>query len=217
MRFGAIFDQLIAFYDTRQAAANNATPFATDATKRTFHAELIKQPGLLHVSMLSVGDELISALVGITDGRIYSLAMPMFSPFRADYSPVTLHLLMLIDMLSKEGMQVLDLTPGNDSFKERFATDHDEVRTASVYFQRWAWLRHRGADRARAIAGRAAKLLRVPAETPGRLLKLTRMGPAALLASAKSRAQRLRSRVWSATETRVYAMTAAEAQALPLQ
>ena len=54
------------------------------------------------------------------------------SPMLARHSPGKLHLLRLAEHLLGEGTDVLDLTPGRDPWKERFANEHDNV--AEVVF-----------------------------------------------------------------------------------
>lgn len=154
-----IFDRLISFYDTRQGAANNSVPFLDDANKKPFHLDLLQSAGLLHLTVLWAGDELISALFGIADGKTYSLAMPMFSPVYADYSPITLHLLAVVERLQQQGFSMLDLTPGGDPFKERFASDHDSVSTLEFYFRRRDWVRHRIQTESEAIVRRGLRLV----------------------------------------------------------
>ena len=110
-------------------------PFQGDSLKKGFHLALSRHHDLLHVSLLRAGSELISALVGVADGRTFSLGMAMFSPFRASYSPVTVHLLMLVELLHQEGFQALRF----DARRRRLSSsasrrDHDRVRTLTIYF-----------------------------------------------------------------------------------
>ena len=44
-----------------------------------------------------------------------------------------MHLLRLGQLLSQAGTKVLDLTPGGDEWKERFANAHDEVHVLTVF------------------------------------------------------------------------------------
>ena len=210
-----IIDDLIAFYDLRQGATNDVVPFQGDSLKKGFHLALSRHHDLLHVSLLRAGSELISALVGVADGRTFSLGMAMFSPFRASYSPVTVHLLMLVELLHQEGFQALDLTPGDDAFKQRFASDHDQVRTLTIYFRPSSWLRHRAFQRSQRLLVSGASTLRLPLrDVRASLSKLARVGPTGLLASVKGRIAGITSRFWSTAETRVYALSVAEAGAL---
>jgi CelD/BcsL family acetyltransferase involved in cellulose biosynthesis len=130
-----IFDQLIEWYDTRQEAAHGRRPFDADKNKKEWTLGLLRE-GLLHVTLLRVGQELVSALFGLSDGKTYSLMMPVFAPAYAQYSPVALHHLRLVQQLHEEGYSMLDLTPGPDGFKDRFAGAYDSVQILSVYFTR---------------------------------------------------------------------------------
>jgi RimJ/RimL family protein N-acetyltransferase len=66
------------------------------------------------------------------------LGMLVHSPFLAEHSPGKLHIMQLSEYLLNEGKHVLDLTPGKDPWKERFANEHDEVAEATVYRSAWA-------------------------------------------------------------------------------
>jgi hypothetical protein len=57
-----VFDQLIQWYDARQEAAHGKRPFQTDKNKKEWHLRLLKE-GLLHVTLMKVGQELVSALL----------------------------------------------------------------------------------------------------------------------------------------------------------
>ena len=106
----------------------------------------------------------------------------MFSPAHAHHSPVTLHFLLLVEQLHKQGFAVLDLTAGTDPFKERFASDYDSVQVLSWYANRRVWAKRqvrqqgeslvRRALHAWGIAPHAARLrlqqlLRAPLRTSG--------------------------------------------------
>jgi len=137
--FVAIFDLLIQWYETRQGAKYGKTAFEDDSQKKPWHVELLKE-NLLHVSVLKIGSEIISAAFGISDGKHYALAMSMFSPAHARYSPMAIHLLLLVEKLHAEGYSTLDLTPGPDPFKERFAAEFDSVNVFSIYLSRTDWI-----------------------------------------------------------------------------
>jgi len=57
----------------------------------------------------------------------------MHSPFLAEHSIGKLHLMQLSDQLVKDNFNALDLTPGSDPWKERFANAHDEVAEMTIY------------------------------------------------------------------------------------
>jgi CelD/BcsL family acetyltransferase involved in cellulose biosynthesis/RimJ/RimL family protein N-acetyltransferase len=161
-----IFDQLIVYYDIRQGGIHGKFEFERDLAKKPFHLALLRTPGLLHVTILKAGEEIISAWFGVTHRKTYSGAMPMFSPFYASDSPMTVHLLMLVEQLHQEGFSVLDLTPGPDAFKDRFAADYDSAHALSIYFrQRIKYKVMRGSE---TLAKRTLRSLRI---TPGSALE----------------------------------------------
>jgi CelD/BcsL family acetyltransferase involved in cellulose biosynthesis len=126
------FDSIIAQYDARQKEANGIAPFEHDKPKRAFHVDLMRR-GLLHVSVLRVGDAVGAAHVGVLGPREVHLAIVCFDPAMADDSPNKLLLLMLGQQLKSEGVASLDLTPGGDAWKDRFANRFDEVHELTLH------------------------------------------------------------------------------------
>jgi len=132
-----VIDELISYYDSRQLAMHGEAPFHDDCVKREFHLDMMRQRGLLHVTVFRAGGKIVSAQFGIASGKELILAMPIFSPFFAEQSPITLHYLLLVEKAVAEGYQVLDMTPGESGFKDRFATDQEYVHVLRVYFLPW--------------------------------------------------------------------------------
>jgi len=150
-----IFDQLITYYEIRQEAVHGKRAFQDDPAKKPFHLALLQERNLLHVTLLKVGEEIVSASFGVVYRKTYSLAMSMFSPAYAYCSPVTLHFLLLVEQLHKEGFSVLDLTAGTDPFKERFASDYDSVQVLSLYANRKVWVKQKVRRQGESLARRA--------------------------------------------------------------
>jgi len=116
---------------------NNSFPFLDDSQKREFHVELMKKHSeLFHITVMTVDNNLVSAHIGIKGTDIVHLALISFSPFYAAHSPGKLHLMQLGKQFSTENIQMFDLTPGGDAWKERFANSHDEVWELIVYKNR---------------------------------------------------------------------------------
>jgi hypothetical protein len=134
-----VFDEIIAYYDFRQGAVNNSLPFQNDPLKKSFQLALMRVKGLQHVTVLKVGDRVIAAHIGLYDRQQCTIGTPVHSPFHAIHSPGKLHLLMLGLELVKQGIEVLDLTPGGDAYKERFATDWDEVYILNIFLGNRSW------------------------------------------------------------------------------
>lgn len=139
----AVFDEIIAYYDFRQGAVNNSLPFQTDRLKKLFQLALMRVKDLQHVTVFKVGDRLLAAHIGLYDRQQCSIGIPVYSPFYAIHSPGKLHLLMLGLELVKQGIEVLDLTAGGDAYKERSATDWDEVFVLNIYLGNRFWQKQR--------------------------------------------------------------------------
>jgi CelD/BcsL family acetyltransferase involved in cellulose biosynthesis/GNAT superfamily N-acetyltransferase len=151
--FAPLLDEMIRQHDARQFAVHGTAPFADDATKRAFHQAMMQCAGLLHVTVLKVGEHIASAQLNVTRGRELQLYLISHSPFLARLSPGKIHMLFLGRMLVEEGYETLDLTPGGDAYKERFANAADEVHSLTVHphaASKWVGLsRHAGRDLSR--------------------------------------------------------------------
>lgn len=134
-----VFDDIIAYYDFRQGAVNDSVYFQTDPLRKPFYLALMDIQDLLHATVLKVGDRVVAAHLGLSDGQQCTLGMPAHSPFYAVHSPGKLQLLMLGVELAQQGFDTLDLTPGGDAYKERFATDHDQVHILTIFLSNQAW------------------------------------------------------------------------------
>ncbi len=134
-----VFDEIIAYYDFRQGAVNNSLPFQNDPLKKSFQLALMRVKDLQHVTILKVGDCILAAHIGLFDRQQCILGTPVHSPFHAAHSPGKLHLLMLGVELVKQGIEVLDLTAGGDAYKERSATDWDEVFILKIFLGNRYW------------------------------------------------------------------------------
>ena len=135
----AVFDRIIAYYDFRQGAVNDSIYFQADPLKQPFYLALMDIPDLLHATVLKVGDRVVAAHLGLIDGKQCGLGIPAHSPFDAAHSPGKLQLLMLGVELAKQGFDTLDLTPGGDPYKDRFATDYDEVHILTIFLSDRIW------------------------------------------------------------------------------
>ena len=129
----ALMDDVTLFYDARRMAVNGAAPFANDPLKRAFHVAMMKAPGLVHATALMCGDRIASFHLNIIDRKHVQLSLITHNPMLADYSPGKFHVLLLGKMLMEQGYDGIDLTPGGDPYKERFANKWDEVYTLSVF------------------------------------------------------------------------------------
>jgi CelD/BcsL family acetyltransferase involved in cellulose biosynthesis/RimJ/RimL family protein N-acetyltransferase len=128
-----VFDEIIVYYDLRQGGVNQVTPFRDDPRKKKFHANLFSQGEDTRVTVTYLDGKPIAAFWGAVSGSTVHLGMLAYSPLLAEHSPGKLHVMQLSEYLLAEGMTVLDLTPGGDAWKERFANMHDEVAYVVAY------------------------------------------------------------------------------------
>lgn len=151
--FQQFFDDIIHSYDFRQAAVHGVAPFRDDDLKKRFHLDMMEVRGLLHVTVLKVGDRLAAAHLGLCGLKEVQLGIIAHDPSLAKHSPGKFHVLFLAQLLRQEGYEQLDLTPGRDLYKERFANGFDEVHALTVYLS----LRQNVADTIRAGVAKAVK------------------------------------------------------------
>jgi hypothetical protein len=140
-RLREVLDEVILMYDFRQGAVNNSVPFEEDQQKRAFHIALAEVPNLMHCSVLRSGNRVFAALLGLCSRDTVHSGVFAHSPVFGKYSPGKLHLLLLGVRLQQEGFTFLDLTPGGDEWKDRFATEHDEVYWATICRSRSVWMK----------------------------------------------------------------------------
>lgn len=176
----ANFDEIIGFYDTRRLAVNGSAPFRNDPLKRPFHLEMMKEPGLLDVTLLKVADQIASIQLNIIGNRReLHLGLIAHNPFLARCSPGKLHILLLAKMLIEEGIEQVDLTAGGDIYKERFANAWDQVHALTVFPAHHARQKAAFVD---AMADAAKKILThydiTPAQAMSLAIKLKRLRPA---------------------------------------
>ncbi|WP_186756792.1 GNAT family N-acetyltransferase [Echinicola salinicaeni] len=123
------FSELLNFlrdqYDFRQGALFNKNQFREDPNKALFLKELF-EANILHVSVLKLNDEITASIISMTDKNwVHMAGLISHSPFHSKYSPGLVQLYMLGRKFYFEHIEVFDLTPGNDPYKDRLATHHD--------------------------------------------------------------------------------------------
>lgn len=129
-----IFDQLITLYDFRQGAINNTTPFSDDIKKRQFHEQLLAQlSDKTILTITELNSQPIAWFWGVISNRMVHLGIIAYSPMLSAHSPGKLHLMQLSQYLLDQRINILDLTPGGDPWKERFANSHDHVLDVTIY------------------------------------------------------------------------------------
>lgn len=127
-------DDLTAYCDFRQGAVNDSCPFADDPRKRQFHLDWLRElPNEVHVSGYFLDGRMISALfLGLSAGEAH-IAIVAHSPEHAENSPNKFHIYEAALALADSKFERLDMTPGGDEWKLRFASREDAVHELEVY------------------------------------------------------------------------------------
>jgi CelD/BcsL family acetyltransferase involved in cellulose biosynthesis/RimJ/RimL family protein N-acetyltransferase len=134
-----VLDDLIAYYDFRHGAVHDSSLFRTDPRRRTFYRAMFAAAAAdLYVTVTYLSGTPVAAFWGAASGKKVHLGMVVHSPVLSEHSPGKLHIMQLSELLLQEGKEVLDLTPGDDAWKERFANAHDEVAEVILYRSRGA-------------------------------------------------------------------------------
>jgi len=132
LELDALLAQIIPLYEFRQGAIHQSMPFHINPLKREFTVKLL-QKKRLHASVLMLDGEVLAALLCVHGHGKVHLGEIAYSAFHSDVSPGLIHLWLLVESLARDGFQVLDLTPGGDSYKDRFANDQVEVQEFKFY------------------------------------------------------------------------------------
>jgi RimJ/RimL family protein N-acetyltransferase len=99
-----------------------------------FHLDLLeKYPELMHITVTTLNEKALAAHIGIVSKEQVYLGILAYSPFYGGYSLGKIHLMLLGRQLMEEGINCLDLTPGEDAWKERFANAHNETAVLTFY------------------------------------------------------------------------------------
>lgn len=126
-RFEIVFDEVMVLYDFRQGALFNKKPSETNPYRKKLFLSLFEK-GILHVSILKLDEEITSCIIGMQDEKWMHLAgLITYSPRFSKLSPGLVHIYLLAKFLERSGFKYFDLTPGDDSYKERMASNADEV------------------------------------------------------------------------------------------
>lgn len=204
------YDDIISFTDFRQGALHNSFPFAHDPRKRPFFLELMRSCGLMHVTVMRAGSSLASAHIGFRNRDDVTLGLICYSPFLSEHSPGKLHILQLALLLNDQGISCLDLTPGGDSYKDRFATRYEDVGSMTIFFDAKALARQKVVMKSRSYAKRAALALGFDRGDAARYQSLLRKATSNPLRTARSIVRMLKRRMWGTTEMRFYRLRASE-------
>lgn len=155
-RAAALLSVLSRQCDYRQEVLHAVRPFADDPRKAAFFRERLAYPAANHFSVLWCGDEPLALHCGVTGRGTCLLGLAAYSPAESRNSPGTLLLVELARALTAEGCHELDLTPGTDPYKLRFANGERRLCRPTLHTSRYRRLRSRVLVAARARVQRAA-------------------------------------------------------------
>lgn len=127
--------------DFRKEAVNNVLPFKSDPIKIGYFCEQLSISGTILPVALWLDDQLLSFNQGVMSrsknyfiGRITS-----FDPSEYRYSPGTLLFIKLAEYLTENGYEIFDLTPGTNSYKDRFADSSVKLYKPTIHFSNVAY------------------------------------------------------------------------------
>ena len=140
-------------YDIRQGAMNSVLPFLDDNNKLAFFSRLLEESPDFRAIIMYLGDDFLASIIGPInkDGRL-SNCIISHNPLFAKHSPGKFVIFMASQILHQDGVESLDLTPGGDAWKDRFANHYEEVGVGSFYLTPYRQWIDQGKDRIRGIA-----------------------------------------------------------------
>lgn len=201
----SIMNRIAALYDFRQGAVNDSCPFTDDTIKKAFHlAWLARCPDAMDLTLLRLNGEIIAALLGLKTLHASHIAILAYAPEQAHDSPGKIHVYRTALALADDGRQWLDLTPGGDAWKERFATDHATVLELIVHGSAAAATLARLRAATRRVARRALRLTHLSPD------HLRQFAQRARRMSAPSIARIVRRAIHEHVELRLYRLEVAK-------
>ena len=122
--------------DFRQLIAHDIAPFEFNSNKFNFYLERMNFLKDNHCTCLWSGDKPIALHFGACDKNTVYLGLTSFDPTEYKNSPGALLIIELASLMMKEGYRYLDLTPGNDGYKDKFSNVQQELIKPVFYFAR---------------------------------------------------------------------------------
>lgn len=120
--------------DFRKEAVNNVLPFKSDPYKIDYFCEQISVPGTILPVALWLDDQLLSFNQGVMSEKYFKGRITSFDPSQYKYSPGTLLFIKLAEYLTENGIEIFDLTPGTNSYKDRFADTSVKLFKPTIHF-----------------------------------------------------------------------------------
>jgi len=122
--------------DFRHEAINNVRPFKNDPIKIGHFCEQLTIPDTILPVCLWLDDQLLAFQLGIVSKDYVSLRMISFDPSESKQSPGTLLFIKLGEYLTTHGYKTYDLTPGLDSYKDRFSNTQINLYKPTIHFSK---------------------------------------------------------------------------------
>ena len=133
-----IITKLATWYDVRQGATRATMEFTSDPAKLDFYRQLASDPDQNWVSVLNLEHEAIAAHIGPRVGSELEINLPSYAVRESRDAPSTILLVEMAEDLSRHGGTTIDLTPGGDTHKERWATHHRNLYSFRLFRSRTA-------------------------------------------------------------------------------
>ena len=132
--FDLYMPKVVAAYDFRQGCVNGTSPFYEDECKLNFHRRWFEScPRQIELSIMLLNATPIAAYFGVRVGQTVANAIVSHDPAFAAYSASKLQIYLFAQELATTDVDSLDLTPGGDPWKDRFATKYDNVSEFVFY------------------------------------------------------------------------------------
>jgi len=206
--FDALLEEIAPLVDLRQGARYNHLAFHDDPLKAPFYRALMRERGVLEVSVLRAGDRIASVHVDGNNRGELEIGVLTHAPSLSRGSPGALHTLYLARELARDGWRAIDLTPG-DRYKDELANGWDEVGVLHVFFSGRAHAVHVASMGARAVAKRL--LARAGGSTERARERLDALSAA--VRAPRRTARAVAHYLWSTDTVRLFAADADAARA----
>lgn len=152
-RMRELLEEFARQSDFKKEAIFNRRLFADDPHIMDFLIDMQDHPELNHFSVLWLDDKPIAFNHGLVAGDQMCLAgYTSYDPSESRNSPGKLHLIELARIATEEGYESIDLTPGKDAYKSRFANDSRQVQKINFYFSQQEFLKARLARKTKEVS-----------------------------------------------------------------
>lgn len=166
-RAAAAVEQLVTWVDFRQGAVNWSLPFREDETKLDFYQALARSNQSTRVTMLRVDARPLAIQLDTYDRDQICLCLHGYDPSEGQRSPGMILLVRLAEELLAEGVRQIDMTPGENTWKDDYTNRWDEGHRVEFY----AVPEEATLDHAKAVVERRAKTVLKKLGTEPRKIK----------------------------------------------